>query len=139
MAEGYIEAIQKALDAKLVAFGTAEPIRVALENIDAPTSTATPYLAGYCLPAEVTQADLYFTEERTGVYQIDINYASHLGSAPLNKMADKLNLAFKPGSFLTRGPVCVTITGVSYGPLLVENGWATRPLTVNWVTHTNRL
>lgn len=139
MAEGYIEAIQKALDAKLKSFGTTESIIVALENIDAPTNTATPYLAGYCLPAAVDQADLYFTEQRSGIYQVDINYASHLGSAPLNKMADKLNASFKPGSNLTRDPVCLTITGVSPGPLQVKNGWATRPLTINWVTHTDRL
>ena len=139
MAEGYIEAIQKAFDIALHGFGTDEAVAVALENIGAPTDTSKPYLAGYLIPAQVEQADLSFTESRAGIYQIDINNASHVGSAPSNQLADKLNAAFRPGATLTRSGVCVTITGVSPGPLIVNNGWATRPLSINWITHTKRL
>src|SRR6188474_982485 len=119
MAEGAIEAIQKAFDIRLQQFGTANAIQIALENINAPTNTAIPYLAGYCLPAAVDQADLYFSERRSGIYQIDINYAQSVGSGPSNRMADLLNVAFKPDSSLTRGSVCITITSVVPGPLIV--------------------
>ena len=44
---GYFEDLTKAFDVPLVAFGNANGIKVALENIDAPTSTDTPYLASY--------------------------------------------------------------------------------------------
>jgi hypothetical protein len=139
MSEGFIEAIQKAFDIRLQQFGTTNAIQIALENINAPTNPAIPYLAGYCLPAAVDQADLYFSERRSGIYQIDINYAQSVGSGPSNRMADLLNVAFKPDSTLTRTPVCITITSVSPGPLIVQNGWAKRPLTINWITHTTRL
>lgn len=82
---GYFEDLTKAFDVPLVAFGTTNGIKVSLENIDAPTSTDTPYLASYMLLADTEQADLFFTEQRSGVYQVDINYASVKGSAPINK------------------------------------------------------
>lgn len=139
MAEGITESIQKSLDAALKTFGIANSIIVALENINAPTNTATPYLAGFLLPVPVEDADLYFTDRRSGIYQIDVNYASHLGSAPINKMTDLLNAAFKPSSTFTRSGVCVEVTNFSPERLIVENGWATRPISITWHTYTERL
>ena len=139
MSEGITESIQKALDAALKAFGVANSIIVALENINAPTNTATPYLAGFLLPAPVEDADLYFTDRRSGIYQIDVNYASHLGSASINKMIDLLNLVFKPSSTFTRSGVCVEVTNFSPERLVVENGWATKPISITWHTYTERL
>ena len=139
MSEGFTEAIQKALDSTLVAFGTANGIKVCLENVGAPTDTSVPYLAGFLLPAGVDSADLYFTDRRTGVYQIDINYASATNSAKLNQMTDKLNLAFKPSTELSRTPICLEITRFSHERITVQNGWATKPVTIEWVTHTERL
>ncbi|KAF2282287.1 hypothetical protein GH714_044131 [Hevea brasiliensis] len=116
----------------------ANNIAVALENIDAPTSTATPYLAGFMLLADTQHADLGFTEQRAGIYQIDINVSSAKGSAPVNKLADLLNVAFKAGSSFTRNAICSEVQSVSLGPLIVENGWAKRPLKVTaGVTPTN--
>lgn len=69
---GYFEDLTKAFDVPLVAFGNANGIKVALENIDAPTSTDTPYLASYMLLADTEQADLFFTEQRSGIYQVDL-------------------------------------------------------------------
>lgn len=139
MSEGYTESIQKALDAALIAFGTANSIKVCLENIGAPTSTDTPYLAGYFLPSQTEDADLYFSDRRQGIYQIDINYASHLGTAPINKMADKLNLAFRPSTELGRSGICVEITNFSAERVNIENGWATKPCSITWITYTERL
>lgn len=136
---GYFEDLTKAFDIPLVAFGSANSIAVALENIDASTSTDKPYLASYMLLADTEQADLFWTEQRAGVYQIDINYASAKGSAPINKMADLLNAAFKAGSNFQRNAICAEVQSVSLGPLIVQNGWAKRPLSINFIAFTERL
>lgn len=136
---GYFEDLTKAFDIPLVAFGNANSVRVALENIDAPTSTTAPYLAGYMLLADTEQADLGFTEQRAGVYQVDINVASAKGSAPINKLADSLNTAFKAGSTFRRNDICAEVQSVSLGPLIVENGWAKRPLSISFIAFTARI
>lgn len=136
---GYFEDMTKAFDIPLVAFGSANNVAVALENIDAPTNTATPYLAGFMLLADTQQADLFWTEQRAGVYQVDINVASTKGSAPINKLADLLNVAFKAGSTLQRNDICAEVQSVSLGPLIVENGWAKRPLSINFIAFTSRI
>lgn len=136
---GYFEDLTKAFDIALKAFGTTNNIAVALENIDAPTSTDTPYLASYMLLADTEQADLFWTEQRAGVYQVDINYAQAKGSAQINKMADLLNAAFKAGSAVSRNAICAEVQSVSLGPLIVQNGWATRPLSINFIAFTARL
>lgn len=135
----YFEDLTKAFDVALVNFGSTNSIAVALENIDAPTSTAAPYLAGYMIPSPTEQADLGFTEQRAGIYQIDINVASAKGSAPINKMADLLNTAFKAGNTFQRNAICAEVQSVSLGPLIVENGWAKRPLTINFIAFTARI
>ena len=136
---GYFEDLTKVFDVALMDFGTTNSIKVALENIDAPTSTSTPYLASYMLLADTLQADLGYSEERAGIYQVDINYGSMLGSAPINKMADKLNALFKAGVSFTRNDICAEVQSVSLGPLIVQNGWAKRPLSINFVAYTKRL
>lgn len=136
---GYFEDLTKAFDIPLMTFGTANSIAVALENIDAPTSTDKPYLASYMLLADTEQADLFWTEQRDGIYQVDINYSSVIGSAAINKMADKLNAAFKAGVSLSRNDICAEVLSVSLGPLIVQNGWAKRPLSINFTAFTKRL
>lgn len=136
---GYFEDLTKVFDIALKSFGTANSIAVALENIDAPTSTAVPYLASYMLLSDTQQADLFFTEERAGVYQIDIYAASARGSAPVNKMADLLNATFKAGATFQRNGICAEVQSVDLGPLMVENGWAMRPLSVNFIAFTARI
>ena len=135
----YFEDLTKVFDVALMDFGTTNSIKVALENIDAPTSTSTPYLASYILLADTLQADLGYSEERAGIYQVDINYSSTLGSAEINKMADKLNALFKAGVSFTRNAICAEVQSVSLGPLIVQNGWAKRPLSINFVAYTKRL
>lgn len=135
----YFENLTKAFDIALKAFGTANAIEVVLENIDAPTSTDKPYLASYMLLADTEQADLYWTEQRSGIYQVDINVGSTKGSAPINKLADQLNAAFKAGSVFQRNNICAEVQSVSLGPLIVQNGWAKRPLTINFTAFTARI
>ena len=139
MPEGCTEALQKAFDIALMQFGVANSITVALENINAPTNTATPYLAGFLLPAPVEDADLHFTDRRRGIYQIDVHYASHLGSAPINKMIDLLNAAFKPSTTIQRSPICAEITNFSCDRVIIENGWATKPVSIRFEAYTARL
>ena len=100
----YFEDLTKVFDVALMSFGSMNSIAIALENIDAPTSTATPYLAGFMLPEPTEQADLGFTERRGGIYQVDINVGKDYGSAPINKMADLLNTAFKAGKSFQPAP-----------------------------------
>lgn len=136
---GYFEDLTKAFDIALMDFGSNSTIKVALENIDAPTNTAAPYLAGFMLLADTEQADLGFTEQRGGIYQVDINVASAKGSAPINKLADSLNTYFKAGSTFRRNAICAEVQSVSLGPLIVENGWAKRPLSINFIAFTARI
>lgn len=135
----YYEDLTKAFDIALMDFGATNTIKVCLENIDAPTSTTTPYLSGFMLLANTEQADLGFTEQRAGIYQVDINYASAKGSAPVNKMADLLNYAFRAGTSRTRNKICAEVQSISLGPLIVQNGWAKRPLSINFIAFTERL
>ena len=135
----YFEDLTKVFDIALKSFGSTNNIAVALENIDAPTSTATPYLASFMLLADTEQADLFWTERRAGIYQIDINVASAKGSAPINKMADLLDDTFKAGNTFGRNAICAEVQSVSLGPLIVENGWATRPLSINFIAFTARI
>lgn len=135
----YFEDMTKVFDIALQAFGVTNGLVVALENIDAPTSTTTPYLAGFMLPVPTKQADLGFTERRAGVYQVDINYASAKGSAPINKTADLLNSTFKAGATFQRNGICAEVQSVSLGPLIVQNGWAKRPLSIDFIAFTERL
>jgi hypothetical protein len=135
----YFEDLTKVFDVALMSFGAANSIAVALENIDAPTNTATPYLSSFMLLADTEQSDLGFSEQRAGIYQIDINVASTKGSAPINKMADLLNTAFKAGKSFQRNAICAEVQSVSLGPLIVENGWAKRPLSINFIAFTKRL
>lgn len=135
----YFEDLTKVFDVSLMNFGSTNSIAVALENIDAPTNTATPYLASYMLLADTEQADLGFSEQRGGIYQVDINYASVKGSAPINKMADKLNALYRAGVSFSRNDICAEVQSVSLGPLIVQNGWAKRPLTINFLAFTKRL
>lgn len=135
----YFEDLTKTFDIALKSFGSTNSILVALENIDAPTSTAAPYLASYMLLADTAQADLGFTEQRAGVYQVDINCASAKGSAPINKTADLLNATFKAGVTFQRNGICAEVQSVSLGPLIVQNGWAKRPLSINFIAFTARI
>lgn len=135
----YFEDLTKAFDIALKSLGDTNGLYVALENIDAPANTATPYLASFMLLADTAQADLGFTEQRAGVYQVDINCASTKGSAPINKIADLLNATFKAGATFRRNGICAEVQSVSLGPLIVQNGWAKRPLSINFIAFTERL
>ena len=133
------EDITKAFDKPFKQFGIDNAIKACLENIDCPTDTSTPYLSSFMLTAPVEEADLSVNEFRQGFYQVDINYASTKGSAPINKTADLLNAIFKTGACFEFGGICLCITSVDLSPLTVDNGWASRSMSINWNTYTNRL
>ena len=135
----YIENIQKALDVALKQFGVDNAIIIALEDIDAPTNTSEPYLSSFQNDTTATTADLGTTDIREGFYQIDINIKHGLGSAPSNKIADKLNQVFKQGAVFYFGDVCVQIEDVVPGRLIPGGGWAKKPVTVNWNSYTAKI
>lgn len=135
----YFEALPIVFNNALKTFCDANALVCAPENIDAPTNTETPYLASFVLLAPTEQADLGFTERRGGVFQIDINYASARGQNWINKTADLLNATFKAGATFQRNGICAEVQSVSLGPLIVQNGWAKRPLSINFIAFTERL
>ena len=146
MVEGNTEAIQKALDSALRLFCNANNIAMQYENgelylndVLVEGSTSEPYLAGYFLPAPVEDADLYFTDRRSGVYQIDVNYSSGIGSATINRMVDLLNATFKPSATFIRSGVCVEVTNFSPERVTVSNGWAVKPVSITFSAYTARL
>lgn len=135
----YFEDLPIVFNNALKTFCDAKGLACAPENIDAPTSTATPYLASFVLLAPTEQADLGFTERRDGIFQIDINYASARGQNAINKTADLLNATFKAGATFRRNGICAEVQSVSLGPLIVQNGWAKRPLSISFIAFTERL
>ena len=135
----YITDIQKALDKALKQFGVDNSINIALDNIDAPTDTSTPFLASRQINVAVETADLGTSDARSGFYQIDIYYASHTGTPPFNKMADLLNATFKSGACFYHNGVCVSIDSCEPTQILINNGWGVLPLNINWSSYTARL
>ena len=136
---GFVTDMKKVMNGNLKAFGTANGIEVALNNINAPTDTSIPYLSGFMLPAPVDQADLGVNELREAIYQIDINYASHLGDTPIDEMYDLLNETFKVGAEFPFGTICVSVDAVSPGPTPIANGWATMSMSIDIHDYTARL
>lgn len=130
------EQAQKAFDVPLVQIGVDESIIVALENIDAPTDSSIPFLAGFLLASDQASADLSVNESVDGLYQIDVNYASHLGSASINRMIDKIGAVFKIGSNHFFGTECFGVESLSVSPLLVDNGWGKKSLTITFSAYT---
>lgn len=139
MSEGYNETIDKIFNIALKSFGATNNIDVALENSNYEPNVAAPYLAGYMLPAPTESADLYFTDRRSGIYQIDVAYPSNEGTAAINRMIDLLNIAFKPSTTLTRNDICVEVTNFSAERVTINDGWAIKPISLTWVTYTERL
>jgi hypothetical protein len=136
---GAITKIQKALDKTLIQFGIDNSIVIALNSIDAPTDTSIPFLASTQINIGVEVADLGTSDIRGGIYQVNINYESHIGTPDFNKMADLLNETFKAGANFFHGGVCVNITSCEPTQILINNGWGVMPLTINWDSYTARL
>jgi hypothetical protein len=135
----YIENIQKALDSALKDFGFDNGIIIALEDIDAPTDTSTPYLASFQINTGATVSDLDTTDIRNGFYQIDINVTSGSGSSAINKLADQLNGIFFPGAYFNFNGTCVGIDDVVPSRVIVGGGWSKMALTINWNSYTSRI
>ena len=133
------EEAQKAFDVPLVDYGIANSIEVCLENIGCPTSTNTPFLAGFLLDLDQSSADLSVNESIETLYQIDVSYASHLGSSPINKELDKLADIFSIGSTHSFNGECFTVDSLSASGIRVGRGWGTKSLTLTVSGYTPRL
>jgi len=134
-----ISNMQKAFDKPLKQFGTDNSIIIALENIDAPTDTNTPYIAGFMLGGDINSADLSVNESLDGIYQIDVNYGSHTGSSKANTMIDKLRAKFPIGSYFYFGGDCFGVDSMTVTPLPVNNGWAQKSISLTLSAFTARL
>jgi|LGVF01.2.fsa_nt_gb hypothetical protein len=127
---------QKAFDLPLAQLGVDESIKVCRENIDCPTDESVPFLAGFLLASDQSSADLSVNELVDGLYQVDVNYSSHLGSSPINKMIDKVGNLFKIGSDHFFDGECFGVESLSVSPLLVDGGWGKKSLTITFSAYT---
>ena len=134
-----IENMHKALNVPLMQFGIDNNIAVALENIDAPTSTDNPYIASYLLGVDIASADLSVNESADGIYQIDVNYPSCVGSADANRMIDLLRARFPIGSYHYWGGDCFGVDELSITPLPVSDGWAKKSISLTISSFTAKL
>lgn len=134
-----IEDAQKAFDVPLVQFGVDNSIVVSLENIDAPTDTSIPFLSGFMLDVDLTSADLGVNESVSYIYQIDVRYPSHAGSAPTNKMIDLLRSRFPIGSYHSWGNSCFGVDDLTVSPLPVDDGWSVKSISLTISGFTQRL
>ena len=69
---GILESTQYAMDSALYQFWQDNSIDIALEGQGYEPDASTPYLSGHYLPTPTEQADLYWTERRRAIYQIDV-------------------------------------------------------------------
>lgn len=134
-----IEDAQKAFDSPLVQFGVDNSIIVSLENIDAPTDTSIPFLSGFMLDVDLTPADVGVNESVDFIYQIDVRYPSHVGSAPTNRMIDLLRAKFPIGSYHVWGDSCFGVDELSVSPLPVDDGWSVKSISLTVSGFTPRL
>ena len=130
------EAAQKAFDTKLYQFGIDNNIAVALENVDAPTDTSIPFVSGFMLDSTLTSSSLAVSEELSFLYQIDVRYETHLGSAPINKMIDKLRQLFYISSYHYWDNECFGVNDLSVSGLRVDAGWSVKSITLTCNSYT---
>ena len=134
-----IENITKALNNALFAFGVTNLIDIALNNYDERTNTSTPYLASRLLNTGVNTADFGFSDKRSAIYQININYKKGVGSTALNKMADLLNEEFKTGKCFEFNGTCVCVDNFQLDSIIIDNGWAMLPISITTSAYTAQL
>lgn len=126
-----IDNLQKTFDGELMQFGAINNIKVCLENVDAPTSSDTPYISSFLLDGDMESADLSANDSISSIYQIDVNYTSHSGRSSVNKMIDKLRVAFPIGSYHSFGGDCFGVDLLTITPLPVSGGWAKKSISLN--------
>ena len=134
-----IASIQRILLETIQNAGFGLPI--AYENVNYDASNGEPFLACFILRAPTVQAELGYRgcDERTGIFQIDINYPEGSGPTVHAEMADDINLLFRSGATFTGNDFRVNIRNVSAGVMRIGNGWATLPLSIEYFSITERI
>lgn len=134
-----IASIQRILLETIQNAGLGLPI--AYENVNYDASNGEPFLACFILRAPTVQAELGYKgcDERTGIFQIDINYPEGSGPTVHAEMADDINLLFRSGATFTGNDFRVNIRNVSAGVMRIGNGWATLPLSIEYFSFTERV
>ena len=114
---------------------------IAYENVKFDATPGEPFLACFILRAPTVQAELGYKgcDERTGIFQIDINYPENSGPTIHAEMADDINLFFRSGATFTGNQFRVNIRNVSAGVMRIGNGWATLPMTIEYYSFTERV
>lgn len=132
-------AINAALIARAQAFATAQGISISHQKIAFTPPVATPatkWLRATFLPAPTATLPVGSGADRySGVLQIDVFWGATAGEYLINaeRLASSIINYFGRGTVLTKDGFVVRINKrPSPGPMIVADGWAQIPITINY-------
>jgi len=116
-------------------------IEVITENIDYSPDISEPYIAAFLLPLPTVQASLGASgcDNQSGIYQLDINYPKDQGTTALKGMADSINAVFYSGANFSNANLTVNIKNVSINRVIVQNGWASLSVSIEFYAYSMRV
>jgi len=116
-------------------------IDVITENLDYSPNISTPYIAAFLLPLPTVQASLGSNgcDNQSGIYQLDINYPKDQGTTALKEMADEINGVFFSGANFSNSNLTVNIKNVSINRVIVQNGWASLSVSIEFYAYSMRV
>lgn len=139
MADAVEVAIEAALLAHLVTFGTAESLSIAQPNVafTPPTPTpATKYLRATFLPADSFGIGVGFdsSNQHYGLLQVDVFIGVGGGEIVPARIAADLIAHFARGTDLTRDGFTIKITGKPRrGSMMIDGSWAFVPVRIPYL------
>ncbi len=77
-------------------------------------------------------------DEYVGVIQIDVNYPAGKGTGVLLDKATEVARAFKPGTVLTHGAMCLRLLGVTPSPNRKVGGYTKVSVSINYSVRASR-
>ncbi len=114
---------------------------IAYENVDYQPEGNDPWLAVFQLPLQPVQASLGDDgcDFHEGILQIDINYPASTGRTLLDAKADEINAYFKSGATFTENDIKIRIENVGLARVVVDRGWITGNLNIEYYAYSERL
>jgi len=128
--------IEGALNAELVSLVTS--CSVILENQGSEDGGAIEagekHVQGNFLPStsETIEVNRTGKERAIGVYQATVRIPRYVGKWEANQIADDIIIGFKRGSVFSLNNISVRVISVYPNPAVVEDGFFSLPITINW-------
>lgn len=121
-------------------YAGAFDLPVALENVPYSSENGAPYIAVFNLPAPVIESTLGAggCELHSGLLQLNLNYPQDTGTTAIKTKANVIRVWFKNGATFTAGGISARIKNTSIAQIIVDGGWCTLPVTVEYYAHTTR-